>query len=85
MNTFHELEPQTLEALNDKRKLGLVANAPVYPIGPLVRSVEPGMRSKVLSWLDMQPKESVIYVSFGSGGTLSAKQTIELAWVWKRD
>ncbi|XWS42019.1 hypothetical protein CRYUN_Cryun17cG0132700 [Craigia yunnanensis] len=80
VNTFHELEPGTLAALNDKRKLGLVANAPVYPIGPLVRPVEPGMRSEVLSWLDMQPTESVIYVSFGSGGTLSGKQTIELAW-----
>ncbi|KAK6237512.1 hypothetical protein QUC31_002981 [Theobroma cacao] len=80
VNTFHELEPQTLAALNDKRKLGLVANAPVYPIGPLVRPAEPGVRSEVLSWLDMQPNESVIYVSFGSGGTLSAKQTTELAW-----
>lgn len=34
----------------------------------------------VLDWLGMQPSESVIYVSFGSGGTLSAKQTNELAW-----
>ncbi|XVF61995.1 hypothetical protein PTKIN_Ptkin08bG0180800 [Pterospermum kingtungense] len=80
VNTFHELEPQTLAALNDKKKLGLVTNAPIYPIGPLVRPVEPGVRSEVLSWLDLQPKESVLYVSFGSGGTLSAKQTIELAW-----
>ncbi|XVF17851.1 hypothetical protein REPUB_Repub10bG0160500 [Reevesia pubescens] len=80
VNTFHELEPQTLAALNDNKKLGMVANAPVYPIGPLVRPVEPGVRSEVLSWLDIQPKESVIYVSFGSGGTLSAKQIIELAW-----
>ncbi|XP_021274537.1 anthocyanidin 3-O-glucosyltransferase 5-like [Herrania umbratica] len=80
VNTFQELEPQTLAALNDKKKLGLVANAPVYPIGPLVRPAEPGVRNEVLSWLDMQPKESVIYVSFGSGGTLSAKQTTELAW-----
>ncbi|KAK8674045.1 hypothetical protein V6N13_112347 [Hibiscus sabdariffa] len=32
------------------------------------------------NWLDKQPKESVIYVSFGSGGTLSSQQVIELAW-----
>ncbi|XVE82669.1 hypothetical protein DITRI_Ditri16bG0024500 [Diplodiscus trichospermus] len=80
VNTFPELEHQTLGALNDKTKLGLVANALVYPIGPLARAVEPGMRNEVLSWLDMQPKEPVVYVGFGSGGTLSAKQTIELAW-----
>ncbi|XP_022739571.1 anthocyanidin 3-O-glucosyltransferase 5-like [Durio zibethinus] len=80
VNTFYELESQTLAALNDKIKLGMVANAPVYPIGPLVRPVDSGVRSEVLTWLDMQPKESIIYVSFGSGGTLSAKQSIELAW-----
>lgn len=34
----------------------------------------------MLDWLVMQPRESVIYVSFGSGGTLSAEQTKELAW-----
>ena len=28
----------------------------------------------------MQPSESVIYVSFGSGGTLSKSQIAELAW-----
>ncbi|GMI68127.1 UDP-glucosyl transferase 72E1 [Hibiscus trionum] len=80
VNTFHELEHQTLAALNDARKQGLVPNAPVYPIGPLVRPVKSGLRSEILSWLDVQPKGSVIYVSFGSGGTLSAEQTIELAW-----
>ncbi|KAK8716729.1 hypothetical protein V6N13_044031 [Hibiscus sabdariffa] len=80
VNTFHELEPQTLAALNGTRKLGLVPNAPVYPIGPLVRPVQPDLRSDALSWLGMQPTGSVMYVSFGSGGTLSAEQTTELAW-----
>ena len=37
-------------------------------------------REQVLDWLDMQPTESVLYVSLGSGGTISAQQTIELAW-----
>ncbi|KAJ0098139.1 hypothetical protein Patl1_28876 [Pistacia atlantica] len=54
--------------------------APVYPVGPLARSVQPPIWGKeVLDWLDKQPRESVIYVSFGSGGTLSAKQMVELA------
>ncbi|GAV64450.1 UDPGT domain-containing protein, partial [Cephalotus follicularis] len=39
-----------------------------------------GSRSELFDWLDKQPSESVLYVSFGSGGTLSHEQTIELAW-----
>nr|GMD06135.1 anthocyanidin 3-O-glucosyltransferase 5-like [Ipomoea batatas]GMD99635.1 anthocyanidin 3-O-glucosyltransferase 5-like [Ipomoea batatas] len=30
--------------------------------------------------IDKQPRESVLYVSFGSGGTLSGEQITELAW-----
>ncbi|XP_031250448.1 UDP-glycosyltransferase 72E1-like [Pistacia vera] len=81
VNTWEELEFTTLEALRDNTKLGRIAKAPVYPIGPLVRQAAPqALESKVLDWLDMQPTESVIYVSFGSGGRLPAKQMIELAW-----
>ncbi|RVW73942.1 UDP-glycosyltransferase 72C1 [Vitis vinifera] len=45
-----------------------------------LRSPWPMRRTVYWDWLGMQPSESVIYVSFGSGGTLSAKQTNELAW-----
>lgn len=38
-----------------------------------------GVKSKLIKWLDDQPNESVVYVSFGSGGTLTTQQTIELA------
>ncbi|WCJ30966.1 UDP-Glycosyltransferase superfamily protein [Euphorbia peplus] len=75
VNTWEDLEPKTLGALRFGRKV------PVYPVGPLVRPTDSRSRSsKVLDWLDKQPKRSVIYVSFGSGGTISAKQTSELAW-----
>ncbi|WCJ30967.1 UDP-Glycosyltransferase superfamily protein [Euphorbia peplus] len=76
VNTWEDLEPKALSAL------GCGSNkVPLYPVGPLVRPVDDRPRSSnVLDWLGMQPKRSVIYVSFGSGGTISAKQTIELAW-----
>ncbi|KAK2657272.1 hypothetical protein Ddye_010324 [Dipteronia dyeriana] len=48
------------------------------PVGPPPPPVT--QRSHVLDWLDLQRTETVVYVSFGSGGTLSAKQTIELAY-----
>ncbi|XP_010026164.2 UDP-glycosyltransferase 72E1 [Eucalyptus grandis] len=80
VNTWQDLEPSALHALGDEKFLGRVARAPVYPVGPLVRAVEPDSKSRVMNWLNMQPVESVIYVSFGSGGTLSTEQTAELAW-----
>ncbi|XP_010026163.2 UDP-glycosyltransferase 72E1 [Eucalyptus grandis] len=80
VNTWQDLEPLTLCALKDEKSLGRVAKAPVYPVGPLTRPIGQSSKSEVMDWLDMQPTESVIYVSFGSGGTLSAKQTSELAW-----
>ncbi|KAK2657276.1 hypothetical protein Ddye_010328 [Dipteronia dyeriana] len=82
VNTWEDLESKSLEALRDTNMLGHIAKAPVYPIGPLVRPVGPPPvpgNDDVLYWLDKQPAESVIYVSFGSGGTLSSKQMIELA------
>ncbi|KAK3224060.1 hypothetical protein Dsin_011085 [Dipteronia sinensis] len=81
VNTWEDLEPKTLAALRDTKLLGRVANEPVYPIGPLARPVgTPIQRSQKLDWLDTKPSESVIYVSFGIGGSLSAKQMIKLAW-----
>lgn len=56
----------------------------LYPIGPLTQlqsnlDSEGGEESECIKWLNDQPKGSVLYVSFGSGGTLSYKQFEELA------
>ena len=39
-----------------------------------------GLKSKLLDWLDKQPVESIIYVSFRVTGKLSTQQITELAW-----
>lgn len=82
MNTWEDLEPTTLKAMRENETLrALVKMPPVYPIGPIRRSSAPAsFNGEVKEWLDMQPSESVVYVSFGSGGSLSDKQTRELAW-----
>ncbi|KAL1215503.1 UDP-glycosyltransferase 72C1 [Cardamine amara subsp. amara] len=81
VNTWHSLEPMTIGSFLDPENLGMVMrDVPVYSVGPLVRPAEPGLKHGVLDWLDLQPKESVVYVSFGSGGALTAEQTIELAY-----
>ncbi|KAF8098973.1 hypothetical protein N665_0255s0048 [Sinapis alba] len=81
VNTCHSLEPVTMRSFLDPENLGRVMRGvPVYPVGPLVRPAEPDLKHEVLDWLDLQPKESVVYVSFGSGGALTAEQTMELAY-----
>ncbi|PKI30851.1 hypothetical protein CRG98_048758, partial [Punica granatum] len=33
-----------------------------------------------LTWLDRRPPESVLFITFGSGGTLTIEQLTELGW-----
>ncbi|KAL3743616.1 hypothetical protein ACJRO7_018827 [Eucalyptus globulus] len=77
LNSFEDLEPKVIEYLGREEP----GKPPVYPIGPLV-NMEQSSKSdglECLKWLDKQPKCSVLYVSFGSGGTLSYDQMQELA------
>ncbi|XP_056174833.1 anthocyanidin 3-O-glucosyltransferase 5-like [Syzygium oleosum] len=81
LNVWEDLQAETLAALRNEELLGRVANSPVYTVGPLIRPVRPAVLGKeLLEWLDKQPSDSVMFVSFGSGGTLSAEQLVELAW-----
>lgn len=77
VNSFMELETEAIEALKKPEP----GKPPVYPVGPLVQTgLSEGVeRCESLEWLDEQPSGSVLYVSFGSGGTLSHDQLIELA------
>ncbi|GJY44429.1 hydroquinone glucosyltransferase-like protein [Tanacetum coccineum] len=79
VNSFFELEPGAFKALEE----GDWCKPDVYSVGPLIRS---GSRNQAddgiecLKWLDKHPVASVLFVSFGSGGTLSQEQLIELAF-----
>ncbi|KAF7844948.1 hydroquinone glucosyltransferase-like [Senna tora] len=78
MSTAEELETEVLKTVPE-----INPNLPVFPVGPIIqagsttRASGPG--SECLEWLDRQPKNSVLYVCFGSGATLSFQQTTELA------
>ncbi|KAG5621145.1 hypothetical protein H5410_006363 [Solanum commersonii] len=74
------LEGETIKALRSNEKLPSVPRCPIYPIGPLRRTVDITEHDEVIQWLDKQNQKSILYVSFGSGGTLSSEQIIELAW-----
>lgn len=82
VNTWKDPERETVNAMEGDEMWGRLRKVPVHPIGPLVRFFDPltVSRSGVLDWLDARPTRSVVFVSFGSGGTMSAQQMTELAW-----
>ncbi|KAL1316375.1 anthocyanidin 3-O-glucosyltransferase 5 [Arachis hypogaea] len=83
VNTWETLQQKELESLRNRNLLGGILKAPVYAVGPLVRLPDSEMSQGIewlTHWLDGQREESVIYVSFGSGGTMSCEQMTELAW-----
>jgi len=86
-NSFHHLEAPTISSVVEN-------GGSVYPIGPLIPSALLNSNSGVgleirtgfwaeegecLDWLDMQSRQSVIYVSFGSASVLSETQFEQLA------
>ncbi|OMP02956.1 UDP-glucuronosyl/UDP-glucosyltransferase [Corchorus olitorius] len=78
VNSFIDFEKGPFEALTEVGR-GL---PPVYPVGPLTRNSSDNEVEgfiDCLKWLDEQPIGSVLYVCFGSGGTLSREQMNELA------
>ncbi|TVU35896.1 hypothetical protein EJB05_17803, partial [Eragrostis curvula] len=78
-NTFDAIEHETLTAFKELSDKGVYP--PAYAVGPFVRSYSGSEAAKhsCMQWLDEQPGDSVLYVCLGSGGTLSTKQTVELA------
>ncbi|KAF7825183.1 hydroquinone glucosyltransferase-like [Senna tora] len=82
LNTFLELEKETISGIYEEIK-GNGIKTQLYPVGPITpagsSTEENGSGSDCLRWLDQQEPKSVLYVSFGSGGTLSQAQMDELA------
>ncbi|KAA8528625.1 hypothetical protein F0562_035980 [Nyssa sinensis] len=81
-NTWDDFEPVSLRALRLNPFFQNIPTPPVHAIGPLIKEDEPVTESdtEILTWLDKQPSDSVLFVALGSGGTLSCEQFTELAW-----
>ncbi|MED6207573.1 hypothetical protein PIB30_036978, partial [Stylosanthes scabra] len=81
VNTFNDLEPEAIRALQQEGKELHSPSPSVFPVGPIV--AQPKQKSEVdecVAWLNHQPSKSVLYICFGSGGTLSQEQVNEIAF-----
>ncbi|XP_062076498.1 hydroquinone glucosyltransferase-like [Humulus lupulus] len=74
INSFLDMESEAIKALEANEGMPRI-----FPVGPIVQ-IGSSDGSECLTWLDQQPCGSVLYVSFGSGGTLSSDQLTELAF-----
>ncbi|EXB75129.1 Putative UDP-glucose flavonoid 3-O-glucosyltransferase 3 [Morus notabilis] len=82
INTLRELESFVLDSLSTS---GSVPK--VYPVGPILDlngsaqwHPDRAQYEKVKRWLDKQPESSVVFLCFGSMGSLSGPQVKELAF-----
>ncbi|KAK1279513.1 putative UDP-glucose flavonoid 3-O-glucosyltransferase 3 [Acorus gramineus] len=75
VNSFVEVESHASNSLSAARA------PPVFMVGPII-DVHPRRqerRHECMEWLDGQPKNSVVFLCFGSMGAVSAEQAKEIA------
>ncbi|KAE9611230.1 hypothetical protein Lal_00011986 [Lupinus albus] len=76
VNSFIDMEAETIRVLHEEGNKIPYA----YAIGPFIQKGSSRRDESCLRWLDEQEDNSVLYISFGSGGALSQDQLNELAW-----
>ncbi|XP_066339537.1 anthocyanidin 5,3-O-glucosyltransferase-like isoform X4 [Miscanthus floridulus] len=82
VNSFEWLESRALKALRDGHCLPGRSTPKIYCVGPLVDGGDAegnGERHTCLEWMDGQPRQSVVFLCFGSLGAFSAAQLKETA------
>ncbi|PIN04620.1 UDP-glucuronosyl and UDP-glucosyl transferase [Handroanthus impetiginosus] len=86
INTFTDLESYTLNSFSHSASYGGGVVPPVYPVGPILNHGQSVNQSslEILQWLDNQPSKSVVFVCFGSQGSLNEEQVKELATALER-
>ncbi|XP_022890352.1 UDP-glycosyltransferase 88B1-like [Olea europaea var. sylvestris] len=82
VNSFEALESRAVKALSDGLSIPNSPTPPVHCIGPLIASKDNGSNNdehECLSWLNLQPSKSVVFLCFGSMGSFTAEQLQEMA------
>ncbi|CAN0910298.1 UDP-glycosyltransferase 71K2 [Linum grandiflorum] len=90
VNSFVGLESRAINILNEKvdgvRPVGMKSFPRVFPVGPVLNlkgydafGYTNSSSEKVMTWLDDQPPQSVVFICFGSLGSVSDTQLGEVA------
>ncbi|KAG6533768.1 UDP-glycosyltransferase 13-like [Zingiber officinale] len=82
INSFESLEAEAVKALQEGACLPGRRMPNVYCIGPLITEGSRGKdetKAKCLAWLDAQPRDSVVFLCFGSMGSFSVEQLKKMA------
>ncbi|XP_057763460.1 UDP-glycosyltransferase 1-like [Arachis stenosperma] len=77
VNTCDAIEARAIRALSNKEMNNKTPE--LFCIGPMISNTCENDEKGCLSWLDSQPSQSVVLLSFGSLGTFSKKQLKEIA------
>jgi len=79
VNTFDAIEEKAIKGLNEGVCVPDGTTPSIFCIGPLITSSYGEDENGCLSWLDSQPSQSVVFLSFGSLGRFSKAQLNEIA------
>lgn len=79
VNTFDAIEEKAIKGLNEGVCVPDGTTPSIFCIGPLITSSYGGDENGCLIWLDSQPSQSVVFLSFGSMGRFSKAQLNEIA------
>ncbi|KAJ9678895.1 hypothetical protein PVL29_020943 [Vitis rotundifolia] len=85
VNTFELLESRALKAISEGLCIPHGPTPPLFCIGPSILSSNraggggSSDEHECLSWLNLQPSQSVVFLSFGSMGQFSVEQLKEMA------
>nr|XP_043611688.1 UDP-glycosyltransferase 71E1-like [Erigeron canadensis] len=78
VNTFLDLERRGMRAIYGSYR----CRPQVLPVGPILNLKNPKNNDKsdeIMTWLDDQPENSVVFLCFGSMGTFNEEQVKEIA------
>ncbi|XP_052160957.1 anthocyanidin 3-O-glucosyltransferase 2-like [Oryza glaberrima] len=81
VNTVREIERSVLAAIADGRVTPGVRAPVIHPVGPVISFTPPSddPPHECVRWLDAQPPASVVFLCFGSMGSLAPPQVLEVA------